>query len=108
AAVAGLGGEVGPALPVALVHTVFHRENRVAVHQGGEVVGEFAGAVDLALAGEIVLAIAVELRGGTVEGEGDVVPEAIAGIGDGLGDHLDGGLVGGQVGREADRKSTRL
>ena len=60
-------GERGPAVPVVLGHAVLDRDDRVAVAQIGEVVGELGARERALLARERVRAVVEELRRGDVE-----------------------------------------
>src|SRR5690606_40209159 len=82
---ADLVGQHLPAVPVGLVHTVFDGDDRVALGQARQVVGEAFGIEDLAFTGQVVLTILVELAGGAVQGQGHIVTQGVAGVGDSLG-----------------------
>ena len=90
-----------PAGPVGFVQTVLDGDDRVVPGQLVQVVGEFGAAEALPLARQVVDAIAVELGGRTVQGQGDVPAQLVAGLAHCLGNHLQGRLVGGQVGCKA-------
>ncbi len=94
-------GQIGPAVPVALVHAVFNGDDGVAVDPVGQLVGEFVGGEGLALGFQHVLAALVELGAGAVQGNVDVLARGIAGIANGFHDHFQGRFVGGQIGGEA-------
>src|SRR5690606_6243058 len=59
------------------------------------------GVVYLALAGQVVVAVLVELAGGAVQGQGHVLAQLVAGVGNGFGAGSQGVFVGRQVRREA-------
>ena len=94
-------GEGVPAVPVVLGHAVLDRHDRVAVDQAGPELHHLAGAEHLVLAGQVVGAVAVQLAGRRVEGDGDLLPRREAGGLDRLDQDRHGVLVAGQVRREA-------
>ncbi len=94
-------GEGFPAVPVGLVHAVLDGDDRVTVAQLGQVVGEAGGVHAAVLAGQHVLAVLVELAGGAVQGQGDVLAGLVARLVDGFHDRFQGRLVAGQVRGEA-------
>mmetsp|Transcript_81542 Transcript_81542/g.226847 ORF Transcript_81542/g.226847 Transcript_81542/m.226847 type:complete len:508 (+) Transcript_81542:825-2348(+) len=95
-------GDVLPAVPVAFGHAVFDRDDGVFVDPGGQHAGPFLRAqLDAAFAFEHVFAVLVELAGGAVQGQGDLLSGGVAGLVDGLQDQLDRGLVALDAGREA-------
>src|SRR5690606_5583512 len=87
--------------PVGLVHAVFDGDDRIALGQAGQVVGETGGVEHLAFTGQVVLAVLVELGGSAVQGQGHVGAQGVAGVLHGLGDGGQGILVGSQVRGEA-------
>ena len=86
-------GQRRPAVPVVLGHAVLDRHDRVGVDEPGPVLDQLVGAEHLALAGEVVAAVAVELADRRVDGDGDVVAGHEPGGVDGLDEELDGVLV---------------
>ena len=62
--------------------------------------GELGGRQHLALARQVVVAVAVQLADGRIQGDGDLVAGLVAGLLDRLDEDLDGVLVGCQVRRE--------
>ena len=86
-------GQMRPAGPVAFVHAVLDRDDRVLVAPGGQHVGPLLGGQHQAFAFQVVLAVLVELGGGAVQAQRDLVAGAVAGLLDGLQDQLDRGLV---------------
>ena len=92
-------GERDPAVPVLLGQRVLDRDDREGVDQLGVVRGHLVGRQLLALEG--VAAVAVELGGGDVEGEGDVGADAVAGLLDRPDDQVQRGAVARQARREA-------
>ena len=73
----------------------------IGVDEAGPVVGQLGGRQDLALAVEVVGAVAVDLAHRRVERDRDVVARGEAGSFDRLDQQLDRVLVGVEVGREA-------
>src|SRR5690606_19856299 len=98
---AKLVGQHFPACPVGLVHAIFDGNDRVALAQVGQVIGETGGVELLAFAGQVVGAIFVEFAGGAVQSQGHVATQRVAGNGDSFGDGRQGIFVGRQVRREA-------
>src|SRR5690606_8499007 len=72
---ADLLGEVGPAIPVAFIHTVFDGEDRIFGGESRQVIGKLRRTEYLALAGQIVFAVLVELARRAIECEGDVLAD---------------------------------
>ena len=93
-------GELLPAIPVALVETVLDRHEREGSDQLAEVVDHLRGRQRAIFALQGVGAVGVELVGGDVEGERDILSRRVAGRLDCLGEQLEGFAVGGQVGGE--------
>lgn len=93
------GGEVGPALPVALVQRVLDGDQRVVVDQAGVELDHLGRGALGAL--ERVHALAVELGGGDVERQAQVGAQHVAGLVDGRGDELQGLLGAGDARGEA-------
>ena len=97
-------GELLPGRPVAFGAAVLDRDDRVL---GGELLVEgdhLVAGVDLAgglLEDVVLLLLHVELGGGDVEGEVDVLAELVAGVLDGEGDGIEGRLGGLELRGEA-------
>src|SRR5690606_1880077 len=99
-AIAEALGERLPAVPVLLVEAVLDRHDRVAVDEVGPQVDHAGGGDGAPLAGKHVAAVAVELRGGRVHRQGDVLAGGEPGALDGRHDQVEGGAVGVEVGGE--------
>jgi hypothetical protein len=69
--------------------------------QLSSVSGPVGGLQALAFGRQVVDAVLVELAGGAVQAQGDLLARRVAGLLDGLQDHLDRGFVVLHVGREA-------
>jgi hypothetical protein len=86
-------GDDVPACPVAFGAAVFDGDDRELLLQLGVVGHEFGGGA-LGLVGlledVLVLGLVVELGGGHVEGDEDVLTELVAGLVHGLGDDFEG------------------
>src|SRR6185295_936144 len=95
------GGELPPAFPVVFRQAVLDGDDRVAVAQPGQVGDEVGGGVLLALAGQVVDAVGVDLGGGDVERQGDLLARRVARLADRLDQQRQRRLVGFQVGGEA-------
>ena len=96
-----LVGQDFPAGPVGLVHAVFDGDDRITLGQARQVVGETFTAEYLAFAGQVVLTVLVELARCTVQRQGHVVTQLVAGVGNGFSDGSQSVFVGGQVRCEA-------
>src|SRR5690606_42113140 len=83
-AIAQAPGQQLPAVPVVLGHAVLDGRDRVLRAPVAEEVGELLAGQALALAGEVVLAVLVELGRGHVQAEQDVLAGGVAGTADGL------------------------
>ncbi|MNX46846.1 hypothetical protein D3C86_773940 [compost metagenome] len=94
-------GELGPAVPVVFGHAVLDREDGVAVDEVLEVIDHLVGGADDAFTLEVVLAVAVELGRGDVEGEHDVSARGVAGGLDGIHDDREGVVGRVDLGRIA-------
>ncbi len=94
---ADLVSEHLPAGPVGLVHAVFDGDDRITLSQAGQIIGETGGVECLALAGQVVLAVLVELAGSAIQRQGHVGAQLIAGLLDRFGDGAEGVFVGRQV-----------
>ena len=92
-------GEQAPALPVVFGQAVLDRDDRVAAHQLGQLVDHFGAGV--AAAAEGVAAILVKLRAGHIQGQGNLVAGAVAGLFDGLDQQFASGVVAGQIRRKS-------
>ncbi len=90
-----------PAVPVGLRHAVLDGQDRVAIRERGQVVGELRGGELAALRFELVGAVLVELGARDVEAEPDVVARVVARLLDRLEDHAERRLVRRQVRGEA-------
>ena len=88
-----------PAVPVALVERVLDGDQRVGRDEVGVVVDHLGGGLGATLEG--VAALVVELGGGDVEREGDLLAGGVAGLLDGLEDQVERGAVARQVRGEA-------
>src|SRR5690606_37014210 len=86
-----------PASPVGLVHAVFDGDDRVALGQARQVIGETFSIKDFAFTSQIVLAVFEELAGCAVQSQGDVVTEGVTGIGHTSGASSQSVFVGGQL-----------
>ena len=69
-------GQLLPAVPVVLGQAVLDGDDRVAVDQSAVEVDHLGGGAGAALAAKLVLAVLVELGGGAVQGEADVLARA--------------------------------
>ncbi len=99
-ALAELPGEVLPAGPVVLGHSVLDRHDRVLVAPRPEHVGPVGRRERQALAFQMVLAVPEELARRAVERERDLLARHVAGLLDGLQDQLDRRLVALHARRE--------
>ena len=97
--VADLLVEGGPGLPVLLVEGVLDGDQRVLGDELLVVLDHLGARLGRAL--EVVLAVGVELGGGDVQGQGDVLAGLVASSLDGLADEVEGGGIAGQVRGEA-------
>ena len=96
-----------PSRPVVLGHAVLDADDRVVAHQGGEAGRRSRRAEHLAFAGEVVVAVAVELRGGAVERQADLAAGLVAGLLDRLEDQLERLAGAGRLGRSRPRRRPR-
>ena len=94
-------GEELPAVPVLLVHAVLDRDDRVAVAERAPVLRQLLAAQHAALVLEAIRAVAVELAGGRVERDRDVLAGLVARRLDARHERLQRLLVRAEVGREA-------
>ncbi len=88
-----------PAVPVRLVEGVLDGDERVRRDEVGVVVDHLGRGLATTLEG--VGPVLVELRGGDIEGEADLLARRVARLLDGLEDEVEGGPVGVEVGGEA-------
>src|SRR5215210_1393439 len=93
-------GEGCPALPVVLAEPVLDAQDRVLVAQVRVVVDHVAARELAPLAGQVVLAVLVELGGRRVEREADLVPQSVPAPPDGLRDERERGPVALKIWRE--------
>ena len=99
---AELVGERFPVLPIALGAAVLDADDRVLGHELGVEFHQFVAGDGLAgalLEGVGAVAV-VELGGGDVQGEEDLLAGLVAGVFDGLQDGFDGVLDAVQLGGE--------
>src|SRR5919107_85993 len=94
-------GDHGPPLPVVFGEAVLDAQYGIFVAQPHVVVHHLLPGELLTLAGEVVLAVLVELGGGRVEREGHLIPQRVSAPLDGLRDEPERRTVALQVGREA-------
>ena len=94
-------GQVLPAVPVAFVHAVLDRDDRVLVDPAREHGRPFLRRQLQAFALEVVLAVLVELAGRAVEADRDLLAGGVAGLLDGFEQQLDRRLVARHAGGEA-------
>src|SRR6516164_3926688 len=86
-------GNLCPTVPVRLAHTVLDADDRVAGAEVREIRGELRRGEAALLAGELVAAVAEELRAGDVQPQVDVVSGAVAGPLDRLQNQAESRLV---------------
>ena len=98
--VADFIGKQFPAIPVGLIQAVFDGDNRMARRQLRQVIGKGLTAELLALAGQVVDTILVELGGGAVQGQGDIRAQLVASFVHRFGNGFQGRFIRGQVRRE--------
>src|SRR5690606_5302416 len=90
-------GQHFPASPVGSVHAVFDGDDRITLAQAREVVSK-TGSIDLlALSGQVIFTILVELAGSAIQGQGYVFTQLVTGIGNRFGNGTQSIFVGGQV-----------
>ena len=94
-------GERTPALPVLLVDAVLERDDRIAPAQLRPVVAQLLGGQAAPLVRQRIAPVAVQLAGGSVEGDTHVLGGPVTGRLDRGEQHLQRFLVGAQIGREA-------
>ena len=94
-----------PAVPVVFGEAVFEGDDGVlldpALPEGDHLFAEVFSRLSDFLKTYLPRLLVVELAGGGVEGDGDVLAGLVAGLVDGFEDDFDGFLVGFEAGREA-------
>src|SRR5215208_4662879 len=99
--VSQLLGDHGPPIPVVLGEAILYAQYRILVAQPHVVVDHLLPGELLTLAGEVVLAVLVELGGSRVEGEDYLIPQRVSTPLDGFRDQPERRAVALEVGREA-------
>src|SRR5215216_1174832 len=90
----------GPPLPVVLGEPVLDADDGILVAQPDAVLDHLLATELLSLAGQVVRAAFVELRGGRVQGERYLIPQRVPAPIDGLGDERERRAVVLEVRRE--------